>query len=234
MGVDGRTIRRRPSPTGGVRRGRTSPAGWASAGLFFGVVGGLTLAIRAHELPLGFFAASGEKIAAGEIWLLAASALVVDRPVYVGLVAFGLIGFAALRICGTRLFWVVAVAGHIGSTLSVYAIIAVSRLSDPDVFPGVVARPDFGVSAMQGAWVGALAATGWDRAGGDSRTRGLVAAGVCALAAVAWLLHPDPSILTTEHLFAFLIGCCVVFWPRMATSARRAIDTGLGTQPEAR
>lgn len=202
--------------------------------MFFGLVAGLTLAIRAHELPLGFFAASSEKIAAGEIWLLPASALVVDRPVYVGLVAFGLLGFTALRICGTRLFWVVAVAGHIGSTLAVYAIIAASRLSDPDVFPGVVARPDFGVSAMQGAWVGAIAATGWGRAGADPRSRGLVAAAVCALAAVAWLLHPDPSILTTEHLFAFLIGCCVVFWPRMATSARTAIDTGLGAQPNAR
>ena len=120
------------------------------------VVAALTLAIRAHEVPLGAFAASAAKIAAGEIWLLPASALVVDRPLYVGLVAFGLLGFAALWICGTRVFWVAAVVGHVGSTLAVYAIIGASRLTDPDVFASAVARQDFGVSAMQGAWLAPL------------------------------------------------------------------------------
>ena len=223
LGVDGQTIRRQPRPADRAPTGRTSPVGWASAGLFFGVVAALTLAVRAHDLPLGIFAASAAKIAAGEIWLLPASALVVDQPVYVGLVAFGLLGFATLRICGTRVFWVVAVAGHIGSTLAVYAIIGASRLTDPDVFTSALARQDFGVSAMQGAWVGAIAATGWGRAGADPRAQAFVAAGVCALAGVAWWLHPDPSILTTEHLFAFLIGCGVVSWPRLATWARMVL-----------
>jgi len=143
--------------------------------LLVAVVAALTLAIRAHEVPLGAFAASAAKIAAGEIWLLPASALVVDRPLYVGLVAFGLLGFAALWICGTRVFWVAAVVGHVGSTLAVYAIIGASRLTDPDVF-----------------------------------------------ASAAWWIHPDPSILTTEHLFAFLIGCGVVSWPRRHRDERRS------------
>jgi hypothetical protein len=183
----------------------------------------LTLAIRAHDLALSTFAASAAKIGAGEIWLLPASALVVDRPVYVGLVAFCLIGFAVLRICGARVFWVVAAVGHIGSTLAVYAIIGASRLTDPDVFTRTLVRPDFGVSAMQGAWVGAIAATAWGWAHADPRTRALVGAGVCAVAGVAWWLHPDPSILTTEHLFAFLIGWCVVSWPRLVAAARTVV-----------
>ena len=210
--------------------GRTSPVGWTSAGLFVGVVAALTLAIRAHDLPLASFAASAAKLSAGEIWLLPASALVVDRPVDVGLAAFGLLGFAALRICGTRVFWVVAVAGHIGSTLAVYAIIGASRLTDPDVFTSALTRQDFGVSAMQGAWVGAISAAAWGRAGADLRARAFVAAGVCALAGVAWWLHPDPSILTTEHLFAFLIGCGVVSWPRFVASARVVVG-GAVTSP---
>lgn len=199
--------------------GRTSSVGWASAALLVGGVAALTLAIRAHNLPLAIFSVTGAKIAAGEIWLLPASALVADRPVYVGLVVFGLLGFAALRICGTRVFWVAAVVGHIGSTVAVYAIIGASRLTDPDVFTSAFAKQDFGVSAIQGAWVGAIAAMAWRWAGADPRARIVVASGVCAFAGVGWWLHPDPSILTSEHLFAFLIGCGLVSWPRLDASA---------------
>ena len=198
--------------------------------LFICVVAVLTLAVRAQDLPLAPFAASAAKIAAGEIWLLPASALVVDRPIYEGLVAFGLLGFATLRFCGAMVFWVGAAVGHIGSTLAVYAIIGASRLTDPHVFTSAVAKQDFGVSAMQGAWVGALAATAWCWAGADRRARGAVAAAVCALAGVAWWLHPDPSILTTEHLFAFLIGSAVVSWPELAALARRVVG-GLVPSP---
>jgi hypothetical protein len=209
---------------------RTSPVGWVSGVSFFCVVAAMTFAVRAHDLPLAPFAASAARIAAGEIWLLPASALVVDRPIYAGLFAFGLLGFAALRICGTRVFWVVAVVGHVGSTLAVYAIIGASRLTDPDVFTSAVVKQDFGVSAMQGAWVGAIAATVWRWAGADHRARAIVASGVCALGGVAWWLHPDPSVLTTEHLFAFFIGCGVVSWRRMAASTR-TLMAGLVSSP---
>ena len=195
-----------------------------------GIVASLTLAVRAHDFPLSIFAASAAKVADGELWLLPASALVVDRPVYIGLVAFGLLGLAALSICGTRLFWVLAVVGHIGSTVVVYAIIWASRMTDPDVFSSAFVRQDFGVSAIQAAWVGGIAVTAWGRAGADSRARLLVGVGVCALAGVGWWLHPDPSILTTEHLFAFLIGCAAVSWPRLVASARRVVS-GAGMWP---
>ena len=112
--------------------------------------------------------------------------------------------------------------GHAGSTLLVYGIIGSTRLADPHMFTRAVVTPDFGVSAMQGAWVGALTATAWSRAGTDHRHRALVAAGVCALAGVGWLLHPDPSILTTEHLFAFFIGCGIVSWRRLAAAGTEA------------
>jgi hypothetical protein len=68
----------------------------------------------------------------------------IESRSWVAEVAFGLLGFAALRICGTRVFWVSAVLGHIGSTIAVYAIIGASRLTDPDVFVSAFARRDFG------------------------------------------------------------------------------------------
>jgi hypothetical protein len=181
-----------------------------------GVVAALTFAIHAHELPLTPFVASAREVASGEIWILPASALVVDKPFLIGLIAFAVLAAATLQFCGTRAFWLAAVAGHAGSTLLVYAIIGATRLVNPHIFSQAVATPDFGVSAMQGAWVGAIAATAWKRAGADRRNRCLVAAGVCAITGVAWWLHPDPSILTTEHLFAFLIGCGVMSWRPLA------------------
>ena len=203
---------RKPSPA--------SLAGWASGVGLVCVVAALTFATRAHELPLTAFVASATKIASGRVWLLAASALIVDRPVLIGLAAFGVLALATLRFCGARTFWLAAAAGHAGSTLLVYAIIGSTQLADPEMFASAAVRPDFGVSAIQGAWVGAITATAWSRAGTDRRDRGLVAAGVCAVAGVGWWLHPDPSILTTEHLFAFLIGCGIASRRRLTAAAR--------------
>ena len=203
---------------------RASLAGWASGVGLVCVVTAFTFATRAHELPMAPFVASATKIASGQVWLLLASALIVDRPVLIGLAAFGVLAVATLRFCGARTFWLSAAVGHAGSTLLVYAIIGSAQLADRQMFANAAGRPDFGVSAMQAAWVGAITATAWSRAGTDRRDRRLVAAGACAIAAVAWWLHPDPSILTTEHLFAFAIGCGVVSWRRMTGAARAAVS----------
>jgi hypothetical protein len=174
------------------------------------------------------FVASATKIASGQVWVLPASALVVDRPVLIGLAAFGVLAVATLRICGAGTFWLAAALGHAGSTLLVYGIIGSTQLADLGAFASAAARPDFGVSAIQGAWVGVITSTAWIRAGTDQRARSLVAVGVCAVAGIAWWLHPDPSILTTEHIFAFLIGCGIVSWRALAGVARTAEDARLG------
>ena len=216
-----------------VRVASPSSAAWLSGAALFAAVAGLTAAIQAHALSIQPFAASAARVAAGRLWLLLSSALVIDRPVAVGLVAFALIAAATLWLCGARVFWVAAVAGHVGSTLLVYGIIGVSRLGDPHLFARAVGTPDFGVSAMQGAWVGALTAHAWQRSGSGVRPRAAMALAVCALAGIAWLLHPDPSVLTSEHLFAFLIGASVVRWhlPAVLQRAGRALFDGVRSAP---
>lgn len=211
-----------PAAVAGRRNsGYASLLGWASGLGLVCVVSGITFATRAHELPSTSFVASAAKIASGQVWVLPASALVVDRPVLIGLAAFGVLAVATLRICGARAFWLAAAVGHAGSTLLVYAIIGSAQLADPEMFASAAVRPDFGVSAIQGAWVGAITATACKWAGNDHRARCVVATGVCALGGIAWWLHPDPSILTTEHLFAFFIGCGIVAWRPPARAARR-------------
>ncbi len=201
-----------------MRTPKARLAGWASGTVFVVVVAVLTFAARDHEIPMAPFVASAAKIASGQLWVLPASALIVDRPVGIGLAAFAVLAVVTLRCCGPRVFWLAAIAGHVGSALTVYAIIGAARLVDPHLFTNALVSADFGVSAMQGAWVGAIAATAWLGAGRDGRLRASVAAGVCVVAAVAWWLHPDPSILTTEHVFAFFIGCGIVAAPRLATA----------------
>lgn len=205
-------------------RERPSFAGWLSGTALFAAVAFMTAAIHARVLAIGLFAASAARVATGQLWLLLSSGLVIDRPVAVGLVAFGVIASATLWGCGARMFWVTAIAGHVGSTLLVYAIIGVSRLTDPHVFSAAVASPDYGVSAMQGAWVGALTARAWIGCGQRVLQRSATVAAVCGLAGVAWLLHPDPSILTFEHLFAFAIGSSIAWasrrrWVRRPTAS---------------
>jgi len=229
------SVGRRPHAADRRRHILRSPlVGWASGLAFVLVVAVLTFATRDHELPLAPLVASAAKIAAGLLWFLPTSALVVDRPVLIGLAAFAVLAVATLRFCGTRTFWLAAIGGHIGSTLTVYAIIGTARLADPGVFTNAFVSPDFGVSAIQGAWVGAIATTAWLWAGGNGRRQAAVAAGVCVVAAVAWWLHPDPSILTTEHLFAFVIGCGIVAVPRLTAAwtpgIRRLVSPGENTQ----
>jgi hypothetical protein len=232
--ADTRAVYRQQAPTRRPRRSPSSLVGWASGIVFVLVVAALTFATRDHELPLAPFAASAAKIASGQLWVLPASALVVDRPVLIGLVAFTVLAAATLRFCGPRTFWLAAGAGHVGSALAVYAIIGAARLADPHVFTNAVVSQDFGVSAMQGAWVGAIATSAWLRAGRDGRLQVAVAVAVCVVAAVAWWLHPDPSILTTEHLFAFLIGCGIVAAPRLTAArtpgSRRLVSSRENTQ----
>ena len=193
-------------------RASSSLVGWSSGAALFVVVVCMTEAIRARLLSVGPFAATAARVAAGQLWLLFSSGLVVDRPVTIGLIAFGLIASVTLWVCGARTFWVAAIAGHVGSTLLVYAIIGLSRLTDPHLFSAAVASPDFGVSAMQGAWGGALTARAGLACGRRFVQRAATVAGVCVLGGVAWLLHPDPSILTFEHLFAFAIGSAIVWF----------------------
>jgi hypothetical protein len=215
-------VSRLPFGPAGRKGLRAASIGWASGLGLVCVVTVLTVATRAHELPVTPFVASAAKLASGRIWLLPASALIVDRPVLIGLTAFCVLAVATLRVCGARTFWLAAAIGHAGSTLLVYAIIGSTQLADPEAFAKAATTPDFGVSAIQGAWVGAITATAWVRAGTDLGHRILVAAGLCAVAGVAWWLHPDPSILTTEHLFAFFIGCLIVSWGQLADGAKTA------------
>lgn len=142
----------------------------------------------------------------GEVWTLLTSAFVADQPVLISLVSFAAIATAALSVCPPRVFWTAAAAGQVGSAVGVYAYMSLARALDGGLYTSSVTTPDYGVSTIQGGLVGATAFLLWQRSRGSLRGRALVTVGVGALAVIAWTLHPDPSVLTFEHVVAFALG----------------------------
>ena len=184
-------------------------------------VTGLTAAQRAGLIRLDAVAATPHQVARGRFWLLLTSGLFADRPTGPSLFALALFGFIALASCGARIVWVAALVGHVGATLVVYYSIALYRLSHPGAFAGVLTYSDIGVSAICAAWLGAAAATAWRRAGTDSRLRAGIVLGCAAVGLIAWLVHPDLTVLDSDHGLAFAIGVGVAR-PGVRVSLRRA------------
>ena len=110
---------------------------------------------------------------------------------------------------GAGAFWAVAIAGHVASTLLVYAGFGLVWLISPASVGDVSDRPDYGVSAVWLAVLGALflCAVRALRSGtGEPIDRVLVV--VCPLAAVIGFAF-FPLLSGCEHLAAFFAGVLV-------------------------
>jgi hypothetical protein len=160
---------------------------------------------RVGELPLASVASSPQSFADGKVWLLATSGLIADRPLLPSLAGFWIVGFAALLLCSVRVVALVAVAGHTLSALSIYLLIGMSRLLDPEAFASVMQLSDYGLSAMIGAWLGAIARVLW-AATGSRRAHVGIALGSLGCAGVGLACRPDVTSLDSEHIVAFALG----------------------------
>ena len=87
-----------------------------------------------------------------------------------------------------------------GTTLGLY------RLAEPHAFQGLLSRPDYGVSAISAAWLGAVAAAGWTRRGQTLEGRAAIALACAAIALFAWMLRGALTVLDSDHIFAFAVG----------------------------
>lgn len=164
-----------------------------------------------HVLSAAQLAASPRRVADGELWLLVTSGLIATRPAALALASFALLAAVAFLVCGPRIFWAATVLGHIGATTMAYGVLGIARASDPSDNAGLVTRLDFGVSAMQAAWIGAIAAAlwlGWARSSVARRLE--IAAACAAVGLVAYLAKPGLSLLDVDHGFAFAIGVGLV------------------------
>lgn len=153
------------------------------------------------------FAASPSAVVHGRIWLLLSSGVVVDHPALVSLLSLTAFAVVSAAVCGPRKTILAGAYGHVLSTLVVYVAIELMRIGQPYAFEPALRTSDFGVSAVCAAWLGATAATLWVSRRPPARPA--IVAGCAFVTVVAYALHPNHSIIASEHVFAFLVGVAV-------------------------
>jgi hypothetical protein len=194
---------------------------WVLLASLMTVVSALTAAERERVIPLSVLASSPHAVGEAHLWSLLTSALLVQSPLFWSLASFALLGALTLKVCGTRALLISALAGHVASTLVVYALLALARTFDPRAFEAVLSAPDYGVSAISAAWLGAIASVSWRAR--DRTLRGKIgtALAVVATALFGWTLRRHFSFLDLEHVFAFGIGVVVAVGLSGAVRATR-------------
>lgn len=188
---------------------------------WLGLVVGLTVATADKSLPVDALASSPRKIEQGKLWFLLTSGLVVQHPIAISLACFIALAALMLAVCGVRLFWIAAATGHVVSTVLAYGAFATVRAFDPRSFQVLLTSPDYGVSAISAAWLGAIAAAGWRQRGLTTRGRIGIAFAVVAIAVFAYTLRGGLNVLDSDHVIAFAIGVALV----AASNRRRASPT---------
>jgi hypothetical protein len=158
--------------------------------------------------------ASADAVGDGRVWLLLTSALDAQGAWPLAQVAVS----AALAVAvavreGIRTWWAAALAGHVGSAVVVYLAIAAAGAVGVASAREVAGRPDYGVSCVLAAGVGALLASGLVSLGrGDARRRAADLAAVAVGAAGAVVLAVlSVGWYASEHVVAVALGAGVTW-----------------------
>lgn len=194
------------------RRWSSPPLSMHSAALFAGfvlVVSVTTVAYRGGWFGIDEVASSPRQLGSGKVWLLFSSGLLVQKPLALSLISFAALGLLALRLCGGVVLSVTALLGHVSSTLAAYGVLAIVRDISPETFRGIWTAPDYGVSAITAAWLGAVASVFWRQRRPTLAGRAPVVICCLAVAAVGWLVRGHLNVLDAEHVIAFGIGVAV-------------------------
>jgi hypothetical protein len=182
---------------------------WLLLATLMTIVSSVTAAEHARLIPLSDVSSSPHAVAEARLWSLLTSALLVSSPLFWSLLSFALFAALTLRFCGARVLLISAFAGHTASTLVVYALLALTRTFDPRAFEALLKAPDYGVSAVSAAWLGAMASVSWRARHGTLRRRIATALGVVGVALFGVYLRRHVVFFDLEHVVAFGIGVVV-------------------------
>jgi hypothetical protein len=104
---------------------------------------------------------SADLVADGEVWRLLTSGLVVDGIAAPQIALTAVVAFVVVHRQGAMIWWAAVLVGHVGSALLAYAIIGIAILLGSDGAQAAADDPDFGISCVLGASLGALFASGY-------------------------------------------------------------------------
>ena len=104
---------------------------------------------------------SADQVADGELWRLFSSGLLVDGVAAPQIALTALAAFAVIRLQGAAVWWAAMLVGHVGSALIAYAIVGIAVALGSGGAEAAANDPDFGISCVLGATLGALFASGW-------------------------------------------------------------------------
>ena len=155
---------------------------------------------------------SAERVAEGDVWLLLTSALNVvpelDIPQWILLAAS--ITVVVWR-CGPKLWWSVALAGHVGAALISYLVIGLAVAIGSGSADTTAAESDYGISIILAATLGALAASGF-AVPSSARTRGDRVSIVLGLIGLAGMIAFSVGWYDMQHVIGYAIGFVLTGW----------------------
>jgi hypothetical protein len=157
--------------------------------------------------------ASADAVGDGRVWLLVTSALDPQGAWPLAQVAVSAALALAIAVRdGIRTWWAAAIAGHVGSAVVVYLAIALAGALGVASARRVAVRPDYGVSCVLAAGVGALLASGLVALRrDDGRRAGDVAAVAVGVAGGIVLAVLSVGWYASQHVVAVAIGAGVTW-----------------------
>jgi len=175
----------------------------------------LVVAIAVLRVVTGFpfvadLTSSPMLIMHGEWWRLFTSALVIQGPPVPQVIAIAVLGTFGIYFGGSGTFWMTALAGHILGTLIAYAGFIAVWLGDRAAYAHFLTDPDYGVSLVWCAALGAFGALAWLGHRRDMRRPAHPYIAMTAVAAMVLVTIYSDDMAAVQHVIAFLIGAIII------------------------
>jgi hypothetical protein len=194
-------------------RWRPSPSEWALVA-YLVVVCAITILGRVIGDPfVQAIASSPDDVSSARLWALVTSGLLVDGPFVPQIIATALLGVAAIRLAGGRLFWSAAILAHILGTLLVYVGLWIVDAASQSGLGILMREADFGVSLVWCAALGVLAGVAWWKTRPLPRWAWTLLA-VAPPVALVGVTLVSPGLAFYEHLVAFSLAAGMVYAAR--------------------
>lgn len=170
------------------------------------------LAVTALGIAGSDLHSSADRVAEGDLWLLLTSALNVvpelDVPQWFLLAASITV---VIWRCGPKLWWSVALAGHVGAAVISYIVIGLAVAIGSGSADTTASESDYGVSIVLAATLGALAASGF-AVPSERRTRGDKVCIGLGLLGLAGMIAFSVGWYDMQHVLGYAIGFVFSGW----------------------